>query len=186
MKTKLKLLQRSESGIVFAELALVIAVLVFITLAIFEIGRAYHIQNNLEYSAKQAARIGASIREGVDQNFMSRGMISRDRLENLIFNSVQVRGIVEDRDQFMIRYLNMAGNEVMGVQDLPFDRQNNPGSIEFIEVTLTYPGPPSSSRKPIPVALDPGNLINSRIFPNGGITLMSKAVFKVEGRFEGQ
>lgn len=184
MKTKRRLYRRSQSGIVFAELALVIAVLVFIALAIFEIGRAYHIQNNLEYSAKQAARIGASIREGVDQNFMSRGMVSKSELENLIFNSVKVRGIVEDKDQFMIRYLNMAGNEVMGIQDLPFDRQNNPGSIEFIEVTLTYPGPPSSSRKPIPAVLDPGNFINSTIFPDGGIALMSRAVFKIEGRFE--
>ena len=42
-------------------------------------------------------------------------------------------GVIEEPGQFMIRYLNPAGNEIQGIQnDLPFDRQNNPGAIDFL------------------------------------------------------
>lgn len=170
---------RSEKGSVFAELALVIPLLAVLVLAIFEVSRMYHLQNNIEHAAKQAARTGASFRESCDQNFMGRGTVSQNEVDNLIIEGGKVPGIVEERNQFMIRYLNMSGNEVMGAMSLPFNRQNNPGSIEFIEVEITYPGQNPPVNTPIPAVLNPWN-----IFMDGGVTLMSKAVFKVEGRFE--
>lgn len=185
MKFSFKIKSRSKSGSVFVELALVVPFLIFLVLAIFEVSRMYHIQNTLEYGAKQAARIGASIKESVDVNFMGRGTILKSELENLIINSVRVRGIIEEREQFTIKYYNMAGNEVMGIQDLPFDRQNNPGSIDFIEVEIKYPGSGPSVSTPIPAVLDPGRVLElANIFPNGGVTLRAKAIFKIEGRFD--
>ena len=186
MKLKTKSKIRSQRGSVFVELALVIPLLIFCVLATFEVARAYHIQSTLEYGAKEAARIGASIREGVDSNSMSVGTISRSQLENLILNGVRVRGIIDEPGQFMIRYLNMAGNEVNGVQNLPFDRQNDPGAVDFVEVQIQYPGAGASVSTPIPAVLDPGRLLESgMIFPDGGIVLRSKAIFKIEGRFDG-
>lgn len=175
LKTKF----RSQRGSVFAELALVIPLLAVLVLAIFEVARMYHIQTNIEHAAKQAARTGASVRESVDQNFMGRGTINRNQLDNLIVAAGTVPGIVQERGQFTIRYLNMGGNEVMGVMNLPFDRQNNPGSVEYIDVTISYPGQGPPVNIPIPAVLNPWN-----IFMDGGITLTSRATFKVEGRFE--
>ena len=179
MKRNLKLQRRSQKGSVFVELVLVVPLLILLVGGIFEISRMYHIQNTLEYGAKEAARVGASVRESVDSDFMSKGTIARDELENLILNSVRVMGVIEEPGQFMIRYLNMGGNEVMGVQDLPFDRQNDPGAIEFVEVEVTYPGTGAGVNTPIPAVFNPGNIFQS------SITLMSRAVFKIEGRFEG-
>lgn len=169
---------RSEKGSVFAELALVIPLLAVLVLAIFEVARMYHLQTSIEHAAKQAARAGSSIRESVDANFMGRGTVSQNEIENLIIEGGRVSGIVEEREQFMIRYLNMGGNEVMGVMNLPFNRQNNPGSVDFIEVEITYPGQRPPVNIPIPAVLNPWN-----IFREEGIVLMSKAVFKIEGRF---
>lgn len=171
---------RSQKGSVFAELILVVPLLLLLVGGIFEIGRMYYIQSTLEYGAKQAARIGSSIKESVDANFMGRGTIQRAALESLIINSVRVNGVIEEPSQFTIKYYNMAGNEVMGVQNLPFDRQNNPGSIEFIEVEIVYPGAGPGVNTPVPAVFNPAN-----IFGEGGLMLMAKAIFKVEGRFEG-
>lgn len=179
MKLNFKSQRRSQQGSVFVELILVVPLLILLVGGIFEISRMYHIQNTLEYGAKTAARVGASVRESVDGNFMSMGTVSRTEIENLILNSVRVRGVIEEPGQFMIRYLNMGGNEVMGVQNLPFDRQNVPGSIEFVEVEITYPGTGAGVNTPIPAVFNPGNIFQSTI------TLMSRAIFKVEGRFEG-
>ena len=179
MKQNLKLQRRSQKGSVFVELVLVVPLLILLVGGIFEISRMYHIQNTLEYGAKEAARIGASVREGVDSNFMGRGTIARGELENLIVNSVRVMGVIEEPGQFMIRYLNPSGNEINGVPDnLPFDRQNDPGSIDFIEVTITYPGSGSGVNKPIPIVFNPANVFQSNI------TLMARAIFKIEGRFQ--
>lgn len=168
---------RSNKGIVLAELALVIPFLILFIFGIFEISRMYYIQNTLDYGAKEAARVGASIRESVDNNFMGIGTISRTEIENLILNSVRVRGIIEEPGQFMISYLNMAGNEVIGVQNLPFNRQNNPGSIEYVVVEITYPGSGPNVNRPIPAVLNPGNILQN------SLVLMSKAIFQIEGRF---
>lgn len=170
---------RSKKGSVLVELALLTPFLLLLVGGIFEIGRMYYIQNTLEYSAKEAARIGSSIKESADASFMSKGTISRREIENLIVNSVRVKGVIEEPGQFTIRYLNPAGNEIQGIQnDLPFDRENNPGAIDFIEVEIKYPGVGTNVNKPIPVIFNPGD-----IFMNS-ITLKAKSVFKIEGRFE--
>ena len=175
---KLKINQRSNKGSALVELALVIPLILLVLGGIFEIGRMYYIQSTLEYGSKEAARIGASIRESVDGNFMSKGTISRNELENLIVNSVRIKNVIEEPGQFTIKYLNRAGNEVQGVQDLPFDRQNDPGAINFVEVEITYPGQGATVNTPIPVVFNPGN-----IFQNS-LQLMARAVFQIEGRFE--
>lgn len=179
MSSSIKSSFRSQRGSVFAELALVVPLLLLFLGGMFELSRMYYLQNTLEYAAKEAGRIGSSVKESVDGNFMSKGTISRTEIENLIRNSVRVMGVIEEPGQFMIRYFNPGGNEVVGIQnDLPFDRQNNPGAIDFIEVEITYPGTGANVNGPIPLLFNPGNIFNSKII------LMSKAIFKIEGRFE--
>ena len=178
MSNKLYIKNRSEHGTVLAELILVIPLFILIIGGVFEVGRMYYIQNTLEYASKEAARIGSSVREGVDENYKSKGTIDREKLESLIINSVRVNGVIEESGQFMIRYLNKAGNEVQGIMDLPFDRENNPGSIDFVEVEIVYPGSGPTVSSPIPVVFNPGNLFMS------SITLMARSVFKIEGRLE--
>lgn len=170
---------RNKRGSVFAELALVIPVLILFLAGMFELSRVFYLQNTLDYAAKESARIGSSVRESVDGNFMSRGTLPRQKMENLIRNSVRIMGVIEEPGQFTIKYLNPGGNEIMGIQnDLPFNRQNNPGAIDYVVVEITYPGSSPSVNAPIPVVFNPGN-----IFQNS-VTLMSRAVFKIEGRFE--
>lgn len=179
MKNKIKNLFRSQSGSAFVELVVVIPFLLLLLGAVYEVSRIYYIQNTLEYGAKEAARIGSSVRESVDGSFMSKGTVSRQEIENLITGGVRVKGVIEEPGQFMISYLNPAGNPINGIQnDLPFNRENNPGAIDFVEVQITYPGTGAGVNKPIPVVFNPGN-----VFRNS-ITLMSRAVFKIEGRFE--
>lgn len=178
MLHKLKINSRSNKASVLVELVLVVPLILLVLGGIFELGRMYYIQTTLEYSAKEAARIGASIRESVDGNYMSKGTVSRNEIENLIVNGIRVNNVIEEPGQFMIRYLNITGNEVASMPDLPFDRQNNPGAVNFIEVEITYPGQGESVSSPIPVVFNPGN-----IFQNS-LQLMAKAVFQIEGRFE--
>ena len=179
MKSFLKIINRNRIGSAFTELVIVIPFIVLLIGTIFEVSRIYYLQNTLEYASREAARIGASIKESVDANFMSKTTISRTAIENLIKNSVRVMGVIEEPGQFTIKYLNSAGNEVQGVQDdLPFDRQNNPGSIDFVQVEITYPGAGANVNTPIPAVFNPGNVFQSNI------TLMSKAVFQIEGRLE--
>lgn len=171
---------RTQRGSVFVELTLLVPLFILIIGGVFEISRMYYIQNTLEYSAKEAARVGSSVRESVDANFMSKSTVSRMEIENLILNSVRVMGVIEEPGQFMIRYLNPAGNVIQGVQnDLPFDRANNPGAISFVEVEITYPGTGANVNKPIPALFNPFNIFQS------SIKLMSKAIFQIEGRFDG-
>ena len=68
MSNKLYIKNRSEHGTVLAELILVIPLFILIIGGVFEVGRMYYIQNTLEYASKEAARIGSSVREGVDEN----------------------------------------------------------------------------------------------------------------------
>ena len=170
---------RSASGSVFAELLMILPVFILFVGGIFEISRVAYLQNTLEYGVKEAARIGSSIKESVDSNFQSVGTISRGELENLIENSVRIMGVIEEPEQFTIKYLNPGGNEVQGIQnDLPFNRQNNPGAIDFVQVEITYTGTGAGVNTPIPAVFNPANVFSSNL------TLMSKAIFKIEGRFE--
>ncbi len=169
---------RGQRGAAFAEFVLIIPLLVMLIGAVFEISRLYYIQNTLEYAAKEAARVGSSIREGVDADFMSRGTIPRDQLEGLIRNSIRVMGVIEEPEQFTIKYLNPGGNEIMGVQDLPFDRQNNPGAIDYVLVEVTYPGVGPGVNTPIPAFFNPANVFQD------SFVLMAKAAFQIEGRLE--
>ena len=173
-----KTANRNQKGSAFTELVIVIPFIVLLMGTIFEVSRIYYLQNTLEYGAREAARIGASIRESVDANFMSKTTVSRTEIENLIKNSVRVMGVIEEPGQFRVKYLNPAGNEIQGIQDLPFDRQTNPGSIDFIQVEITYPGAGANVSTPIPAVFNPGNIFQSNI------TLMAKAIFKIEGRLE--
>src|SRR3989338_4514511 len=166
---------RTQNGNAFVELVMILPFIMLLIGAIFEVSRIYYLQNTLEYGAREAARIGSSIRESVDGNFMSKTTIARSEIENLIKNSVRIMGVIEEPGQFRISYLNPAGNEVRGVQDLPFDRQNNPGSIDFVQVEITYPGAGAGVSTPIPIVFNPGNIFQSNI------TLMAKAIFKIEG-----
>ena len=172
------IISRNQKGSAFTELVIVVPFIIMLIGTIFEVSRIYYLQNTLEYSAREAARIGASIKESVDANFVSKKTVSKTELENLVKNSVRVMGVIEEPDQFTIKYLNSAGNEVPGVQDLPFDRQNNPGSIDFIQVEITYPGAGANVNTPIPAVFNPGNIFQSNV------TLMAKAIFQIEGRLE--
>lgn len=175
----IKINHRNNRGVVHVELALLAPILILFLGGIFETSRIFYIQNTLEHGTKEAARIGSSVKESVDGDFMSKGTISRAQIESLIKNSVRIMGVIEGEDQIMIRYLNPAGNEIRGIQnDLPFDRQNNPGAIDYIEVEITYPGTSPLANKPIPAFFNPGNIFQQ------SLTLRSKAVFKIEGRFE--
>lgn len=169
---------RNSRGSALVELVLTIPLLLLVIGGIFELGRMYYIQSTLEYGAKEAARIGASIKESVDENYNSKGTISKAAIENLIVNGVRVNGVIEEPGQFTIRYLNRGGNEVMGVQDLPFDRQNDPGAINYVEVEITYPGQGPGVNTPIPVVFNPGHIFANQV------ALMAKAIFQIEGRFE--
>ena len=174
-----KIINRSQKGSAFTELVVVLPFIVLLIGTIFEVSRIYYLQNTLEYGAREAARIGASVRESVDANFTSNTTVSRTEIEDLIRNSIRVPGVIEEPGQFTIKYLNPGGNEIQGVQNnLPFDRQNNPGSIDFIQVEITYPGTGATVNTPIPAVFNPGNIFQSNI------TLMSKAIFKIEGRLE--
>ena len=178
-KIEIKSNKRSIKGSTLGEFVMVIPLLVFLVGSMFEISRFYYIQNTLEYAVKEAARVGASIRESTDANFVSKNTVSRTELESLIKNSIRVMGVVEEPEQFTIKYLNPAGNEIQGVQnDLPFDRQNNPGSIDFVQVEVKYPGSGPNVSTPVPAVFNPGNIFQ------GNLTLMSKATFKIEGRLE--
>lgn len=172
------IISRSKKGSAFTEMIVILPFVIMLMGAIFEVSRIYYLQNNLEYGAREAARIGASVKENVDANFMSKNTIARAEIENLIKNSVRIMGVIEEPGQFTIKYLNPAGNEVQGVQDLPFDRQNNPGSIDFVQVEITYPGAGAGVSTPIPIVFNPGNIFQSNI------TLMAKAIFQIEGRLE--
>ncbi|OGI19787.1 MAG: hypothetical protein A3B68_08225 [Candidatus Melainabacteria bacterium RIFCSPHIGHO2_02_FULL_34_12] len=169
---------RSRRANAMVEMVMIVPLLIMLIGSVFEIGRIYYIQNTLEYGAKEAARIGASVRESTDQNFVSKGTVSRNELEALIKNGVRVQGVIEEPEQFTVKYLNSAGNEVQGVQDLPFDRTNNPGSIDYVQVEIKYPGVGPGVNKPVPAVFNPANVFN------GSLTLMSKATFKIEGRFQ--
>lgn len=170
---------RTQNGNAFVELVMILPFIMVLIGAIFEVSRIYYLQNTLEYGAREAARIGSSIRESVDGNFMSKTTIARSEIENLIKNSVRIMGVIEEPGQFRISYLNPGGNEIQGIQnDLPFDRQNDPGSIDFIKVEITYPGSGANVNTPIPAVFNPGNIFQSNI------TLMSKAIFQIEGRLE--
>ena len=169
---------RNSKGSVFAELALIIPILILFLTGMFELARMFYLQNTIEFAAKEAARIGSSIKENVDASYMSKTTISRAEIENLITNSVRIMGVVEEPSQFRVTYLNPGGNVVNGVQDLPFDRQNNPGSIDYIKIEITYPGSAPPVNAPIPLPFNPANMFMSNV------TLMSSSVFKIEGRFE--
>ena len=174
-----KIINRSKQGNAFVELVTILPFIMVLMGAIFEVSRIYYLQNTLEYGAREAARIGASIKESVDANFVSKNTISRIEIENLIKNGVRVMGVIEEPGQFTIKYLNSAGNEIQGIQnDLPFDRQNNPGSIDFIQVEIAYPGAGANVNTPIPAVFNPGNIFQSNI------ALMAKAIFQIEGRLE--
>ena len=179
MKSFLKLINRNQKGTAFTELVIVIPFIVLLIGTIFEVSRIYYLQNTLEYSAREAARIGASIKESVGADCMSNTTISKAAIENLIKNSVRVMGVIEEPGQFTIKYLNPSGTELVGLGDnLPFDRQNNPDSIDFIQVEITYPGVGANVSTPIPAAFNPGNIFQSNV------TLMAKAIFQIEGRLE--
>ena len=169
---------RSASGSVFAELLMILPVFILFVGGIFEISRVAYLQNTLEYGVKEAARIGSSIKESVDSNFQSVGTISRGELENLIENSVRIMGVIEEPEQFMIRYFNNAGTEVPPQDNLPFDRQNDSGAVDYVEVALSYPGTGPTVNTPVPALFNPANIFQSTIM------LSSKAVFKLEGRFD--
>ncbi len=179
MKSLQKITNRTQKGSAFTELVVILPFIIMLIGAIFEVSRIYYLQNTLEYGAREAARIGASIKESVDVNFMSNNTISRASIETLIRNSVRVMGVIEEPGQFTIKYLNPAGTEIQNAPDnLPFDRKNNPDSIDFIQVEITYPGAGASVNTPIPAVFNPGNIFQSNK------TLMSKAIFQIEGRLE--
>ncbi len=180
MIIRLKNLSREQRGSIFAEIALIVPLLILFLGGMFELSRMYYLQNTLEYAVKEAARIGSSVKESVNANYVSKGTISKTELENLIKSSVRVMGIVEEPGQFMIKYLNSAGSEVVAAQDaLPFDRKNNPNSaVDFVQVEITYPGTGSNVNSPIPSVFNPIGVFHN------SVVLSSKAVFKIEGRFE--
>lgn len=169
---------RSNSGSAFVELVILLPLLIFMVGGVFEIGRMFYIQNSLEYGAKEAARIGSSIKESVNNNFVSSGTLSRRELENLIVSSIKVNGVIEERGQFMIRYLNQSGSEVQPTDNLPFNRGTNPNAVDFVEVEISYPGRGPRVNTPIPAVFNVSNII-----PNN-VILMSRAIFQIEGRFQ--
>ena len=171
---------RTFSGSPSAELVLIMPIFILLIGGIFEASRIFYLQNSLWNASKEAARIGSSIKESVDSNFMSKTTISKSEIESLIKNSVRVNGVIEEPEQFTIRYFNTAGDELQ-VQgnDLPFDRSNDPvNSVDFVEVEITYPGTGSNVNTPIPAVFNPGNIFQSNI------TLTAKSIFKIEGRLE--
>lgn len=169
---------RSNSGTAINELALILPVFMVIFGTMFELSRIYYIQSSLEYGAKQAARIGSSVKESVDSNYVSNTTLNRTELETLITNSVRISGVIQEAGQFAIKYFNSAGTEIAPVADLPFDRVNDPNAIDYVQVEISYPGTGAGVNAPIPVVFNPGNVFNNTI------TLKAKAIYKIEGRIE--
>lgn len=160
--------RRSERGTAIAEMAVIAPVMILALGACYELGRAYYIQNNLDYASKEAAKIGSSIT-------ISGTTVSSASIESLITMSVVIPGIIEEAGQFAVKYYTRTGTELVGAS-LPFDRVGNPaGSLDVIEVTVTYPGTGAAVNTPIPAVFNPGDVFM------GNIILNSKAISQVEG-----
>ncbi len=167
MKRKSKF-SRSEKGIAMAELAVVIPVLIVFIGAIFEISRAYYIQQVLEFGVKEAAKMGTHVK-------VSGTTLTTASVQNLIVNSVMVSGVIMETGQFTIKYYTKSGTELMGAS-LPFDRTNNPaGSVDLVEVKVSYPGTGAGVNTPVPAILNPGSVFM------GSLTLSARSVFQIDG-----
>ena len=80
MKLLPKITKRTQKGNAFAELVMILPFVMMLLGAIFEVSRIYYLQNTLEYSAREAARIGASIKESIDANFVSKNTINAEEV----------------------------------------------------------------------------------------------------------
>lgn len=159
---------RSEKGVAFAEMALVIPILLVFIGAVFEISRAYYLQLNLEYATKEAAKMGTHVK-------VTGTTVQSSSIQNLVVNSAMVSGVVQDTSQFMLRYFTKSGTELFG-PSLPFDRTNNPtGSVDLIEVKISYPGTSTGVNTPVPALFNPAGIFM------GSLTLISRAVFQIDG-----
>ena len=159
---------RSERGTALAELAIVLPVLIVFIGAIFEVSRAYYIQQTLEYGVKEASKIGTHIQ-------VNGTTLSTTNLQTLIVNSVKVAGVIAETGQFNIRYFTKSGTQLTG-SSLPFDRLNNPnGSVDLVEVKIVYPGTGSTVNTPIPAVFNPGGVFT------GSVTLTARSVFQIDG-----
>lgn len=164
---------RTERGNAFVDLALIIPILLMFIGGIFEVSRIYYIQNSLENGVKEAGRIGSQIKENFGNT-----TVTKSNIESLIKNNVRLPGVIAGADQFTIRLLDSAGNEVAG-SNISLDWQNNPSAASYLEVQIKYPGLDPTVSSPIPAVFNPGN------FFSGRTTLMSKSLFKIEGRYKG-
>ena len=174
MKRKLNFLFRlfrffkSERGTAIAEMAVMAPIMIIFLGSVYELGRAYYLQNNLDYAAKEAAKVGTAIT-------ISGTTVSTASIESLITMSVVIPGVIEESGQFMVKYYTRTGTELSGA-NLPFDRTGNPsGSVDLIEVTVTYPGTGAAVNTPIPAVFNPGDVFM------GNIILTAKAVSQIEG-----
>ena len=159
---------RSEKGIAMAEMALVIPILIVFVGAIFEVSRAYYIQQVLEFGVKEAAKVGTHVK-------VSGTTLNTTTVQNLIVNSVMVNGVIMETGQFMIKYFTKSGTELTGAS-LPFDRTNNPtGSVDLIEVKVSYPGTGAGVNVPVPAILNPANAFM------GSLTLTARSVCQIDG-----
>ncbi len=159
---------RSERGTAIAELAVIAPIMILILGAVYELGRAYYLQANLDYGAKEAAKMGASIS-------ISGTTVSKTSIDSIVTMSIVIPGVVQESGQFTIKYYTRTGTELTGAS-LPFDRTGNPaGSLDLIEVTLTYPGTGAGVNTPIPAVFNPGEVFM------GNIILTSRAICQVEG-----
>ena len=167
MKRRLNFL-RSERGTAMAEMAVVLPVLIVFIGAIYEVSRAYYIQQVLEFGAKEAAKIGTHVK-------VSGTTLNTTTVQNLVVNSVMVSGVIMETGQFMIKYFTKSGTELVGAS-LPFDRTNNPnGSVDLIEVKVSYPGTGAGVNIPVPALLNPGDAFM------GSLTLTARSVCQIDG-----
>ena len=74
---------RNEKGTAMAEFAIILPLLLSFIMISYEFGRAYYIQNALEYAAKEAGKTGSSIKA-------SGTSITKSTLDSLIKNSVMI------------------------------------------------------------------------------------------------
>lgn len=159
MKNKIKKI-RKENGTVIAETALIIPIFLMMFYACFEMARIWYVYNTCGIAAQAVAA-------QIIQNVVPYGNVIL--LSDFDQYATQIRfgGAVEENGQFSYDILD--SNNV----SLVMSGQAVGSQSRKVVVTVNFP-PPNFPGFQIPV-FDPGALVNTMMFPSGGVQIMASA-----------